>query len=285
MDKPAAYPNTDTDEVRAVNLVNSVLEETGRFKCAIEKRDKVPNSDGTIELVDGDNIPVGKLEVQVKKIAEDKKSFSFERKYYEYSKTLTAPFLLICVDVEKGLMNWRHIHSLMPEVLAAKEQQSWTIKFSANDQIDPASIEKIYAAWKRIIDDYLGRVNEYPRINEELGQMTLDSIDRDNVVFYQRMIIRANCFFDQNFRGIKTHYFPGLAQLGLALPPKSSNQLAYILYGISFGAPLVLIRSINENIDFLRNLNRSKGQFLRKLLANEKMSWQNNTERKLYLIS
>jgi len=177
MNKPAAYPKTDTDETSAVNLVESVLEKTGRFKCAIAKRDKVPNTDGTIELVDGDSVPVGKLEVQVKKIGEGKDSFPLERKYYEYSKTLTTPFFLICVDVERELMYWQHVHSLMPEVLAAEDQQSWTVKFSSNDQIDPASIDKTYTAWKRIIDEYLARVNEFPRVNEELGQVTLDAME------------------------------------------------------------------------------------------------------------
>ena len=66
---PVAYPKTDVAEVRAVNIVARKLDGE-RFKCHIETRDKVPNTDGYIELVDANRCPVGRVEVQVKALSD-----------------------------------------------------------------------------------------------------------------------------------------------------------------------------------------------------------------------
>jgi hypothetical protein len=65
--RPAGYSSTDAAEVEAINVLRAALDPT-RIKADLKERDKHPNTDGYLELVDDHGIPVGKLEVQVRKI-------------------------------------------------------------------------------------------------------------------------------------------------------------------------------------------------------------------------
>lgn len=67
--KPAGYPSTDAAEIEALNVLRMALDPV-RVKADLKERDKHPNIDGYVELVDEDIKPVGKLEVQVRKIPE-----------------------------------------------------------------------------------------------------------------------------------------------------------------------------------------------------------------------
>jgi hypothetical protein len=62
---PAAYSPTDHSESRAINCLNDLLDDPS-IKSHIVQRDKTPNVDGFVELVDDRSIPIGKIEVQVK---------------------------------------------------------------------------------------------------------------------------------------------------------------------------------------------------------------------------
>ncbi len=114
MVKPAPYPNTDAAEVDAVNTFNSLIN-TKFVKSDIRTRDKVPNVDGTIELVDESRVPYGKIEVQIRKVPTGATSYSCPSTLVAYSTVSTLPFILICVDPEGKKAFWRKISATMPE--------------------------------------------------------------------------------------------------------------------------------------------------------------------------
>ena len=98
MTKPTPYSNTDAAEENAVVIFRSLLDPK-RVKADIRTRDKYPNVDGTIELVDQENRPFGKFDIQVKKIGDGKNSYSCPATLVGYSEVSTLPVLLICTDV------------------------------------------------------------------------------------------------------------------------------------------------------------------------------------------
>jgi len=65
--KPAAYTTTDTEETMAVDIFKNLTDHK-KVKLDVKERDKYPNIDGYIELVDDLRVPISKLEVQIKKL-------------------------------------------------------------------------------------------------------------------------------------------------------------------------------------------------------------------------
>ena len=61
-EETAQFPNTDTAEAKAVNVLESLLK-TERVKSEINTRDKLPAEDGALYLVNQDNRTTGKLTV------------------------------------------------------------------------------------------------------------------------------------------------------------------------------------------------------------------------------
>lgn len=101
MKKPAGYSNTDSEEVKGV-IIFEYLLNVDKVKSDIKVRDKVPNYDGYLELVDETRTTVGKLEVQVKSIKKDEGEdiiYSCPISLFSYSEITTFPVLLICVNL------------------------------------------------------------------------------------------------------------------------------------------------------------------------------------------
>ena len=62
---PAPYPKTSTPEyMSVVTLINILDKNRTRFDLNI--LDKFPNTDGIFEIVTEDQVPIGKLDIQVK---------------------------------------------------------------------------------------------------------------------------------------------------------------------------------------------------------------------------
>jgi len=64
---PASYPRTSTPEYDSVVTLIHILNK-GRVKFDLNILDKVPNTDGIFELVTENQIPIGKLDIQIKKV-------------------------------------------------------------------------------------------------------------------------------------------------------------------------------------------------------------------------
>ena len=101
MAQPAPFPRTDAAEEAAVITFRSLINPE-RVKAEIRTRDKYPNIDGTIELVDAELRPFGKFDVQIKKIGEGYTSYSCPASLVGYSEVSTLPLVLVCVDTVFG---------------------------------------------------------------------------------------------------------------------------------------------------------------------------------------
>ena len=108
--KPAAYSKTDTPEAEAVATFE-FLADKKHLKLDLRKRDKVPNIDGYIEIVDDLGCPVGKLEVQIKKLPENERKMQCPLSLFSYSERTGNPVLFVAVDTGQKRAYWHHIHT------------------------------------------------------------------------------------------------------------------------------------------------------------------------------
>lgn len=153
MSQPAQYPNNDSEESKSIKVLLNLLDEEW-VKDHFEKRDKKPNTDGTIELVDLKSVPTGKLDVQIKTLRSGAKSFQCSTKLFAYSRVTTAPLLLICVDGDNNVAYWKHIHPDMKEAKGKQGQKSFVVTFDGS--IDASKVYII--AWKAICERFQSRL-------------------------------------------------------------------------------------------------------------------------------
>jgi hypothetical protein len=126
--EPKPYSTTDSDEIKAVTIFKDAIN-LKFVKPHIEERSTTPNIDGFLELVDEAGKPIGKLDVQIKKIPEGQSSYDCESELVSYSETTTA-VMLICVDIVNRNVFWKQINKSMPEF--KPNQQTFTVQCCPN---------------------------------------------------------------------------------------------------------------------------------------------------------
>ena len=216
MIEPKPYPSTDSAEQDAKVVFESLIDRN-IVKTDIRTRDKYPNFDGTIELVDEGQVPIGKCDVQLRSIPAGRTSCVCESSLVAYSTRSTLPMLLICVDSTNKCACWKHIHAAMPEFKGKETQKSFTIHFStASDCIDQTGtyIQK----WIEITHDYQERMAQYPMMRSQVAnKLELKGIDATDREFFQRYIDTVNGLFDNDFIAVKQLIFPGAWKLGVGI--------------------------------------------------------------------
>lgn len=238
MTKPAPYSNTDSAEETAVVILRTVLDPN-RVKADIRTRDKYPNIDGTIELVDQGNHPFGKFDIQVRKIGDGQKAYSCPTSLVGYSEVSTLPVILACVDVSLRRVYWRHITPAMPEY--KKDQDSFTIRF--NETSDCITSDGIYLQkWTEIIFDFRKRITEFPKLQKEIAdKLTVKNLDPRDIRLFQYYIDSINRLLDDDFLSVKKILFPDVWKLGVGIFDSSEQWVSFQLYKIPYEEPAPLI--------------------------------------------
>jgi hypothetical protein len=261
--KPNSYSKTDKAENEAILLFKTVINNDF-VKTDIKERDKYPNVDGTIELVDTEIRPIGKFDVQIRKIPQNSIKYSCPTSLVEYGKVSTLPILLICCDVENKIAYWKHIRVSMPEY--KEDQESFTIKFNEMDRIDD---NEIYInRWKGILVDYKQRISDFPKLESKCielvnaldNNISLSKITKKDKTYFQDYIDTINTLLDKDIACIKELFFPDIWKLGVGIHECSEERMAYMLYKIEKGETLPLITAVD--IDPLKLLkNRESNAF------------------------
>lgn len=238
MNRPAPYPTTDAAEQKAVSVFLNLIDPT-KVKADIRTRDKVPNVDGTIEIVDSDQVPVGKVDVQIRKIRRGATTYSCSAKLVAYSSVSTLPLILVCVDADSERAFWRQITRTMPEF---KEQQaSFTIHFDPiSDSIEATGLYLL--KWTEIISDYRERIARYPLLSQDVAnKLTLVHASRRDKLFFQKYIDAINRLLDIDFIVVKELLFPDVWKLGVGIIHSDESGVSYQLYRVRYGEPIPLV--------------------------------------------
>jgi hypothetical protein len=243
MCKPAGYPLTDAAENAAHSVLLGKLDALS-VKADIRTRDKVPNVDGTIEIVDKEQRPIGKFDIQLKKIPANIKRYDCPAELYAYSKVSSLPVFLLVVDVENSLVMWRHIYQGMPE--HKEGQKTFTIKFTDDDRIDDSGI--YLQQWASIALDYNERIQQYPELRYAVDTyLELVGINDENIKWFQLYAKELNGLLDNDFQCIKSKLMPPTCCLGVGISEESAGCLTYQHQLIEVGSKHPLIYRIDAN--------------------------------------
>lgn len=148
---PAPYPASDEAEHRAVDTLEYILNSS--VKSNIDSRDKTPNHDGEVEIVNEEDQPIGTLKVQVKKLPEkhrDEPKKQMNVEHLTYGTLPTEQFLVVVVDTEHEVAYWKHITKKWMREEVNPGQQYKTVHFPKENIIsedDQSYVED----WERII--------------------------------------------------------------------------------------------------------------------------------------
>jgi len=248
---PKPYPQTDSDEVKAITVFEDTVD-LKFVKSHIQKRSTTPNNDGFLELVDEFGKPIGKLDVQMKKIPDGQTSYSCESELVSYSETIPA-LILICVDISNRNVFWKQIYKSMPEF--KPDQKTFTVHFSHNsDLVDSTDI--YLQKWREIVYNYRERLSKYSDLNDIVkNKLNLSGLQPSDCSFFQRFIDTINNLFDIDFIAVKDLIFPGQWKLGVSTSPSDDKILHYQIYTIPYGYPSPLITKLDKPYAFNNKFN------------------------------
>lgn len=235
---PAAYPSRNTEELEALRVFENLLDL--KFtKPDLKRLDTRPNTDGTIEIVDESQRPLGKIEVQVKKIPDGATSYQCPVELIAYSERISLPFILVCVDVGNKKAYFRHLHrAMMPD--AKHGQRSFVVKFDPH--VHSISGETQYRLqWLEIIQEYNRRISDYARLRQVESQLDPSHISKADRIYFQEFIDRLNHLLDYDFTVVKNYLFQGAWKLGVGVSSADQNEVIFRLYTIQPGEPAILV--------------------------------------------
>lgn len=241
---PAPYSPTDIDESAAIVTLQSRIDKI-HVRDHLNKGDKTPNIDGYLEIVDENQVPLGKIDVQVKKIPKGDLSYPCKRELFEYSEKTTLPVILICVDIVTDKIFWRHIKK---ELLIGKEQQkSLTLKFSEEDEINDTHF--YLAKWMALIKEYqvlLKEGREYKLSLDKMRSLTIpiQGLSRKDILSLQTFIDELNRLLNSEYKVVKNIIFPDVWKIGVAIHSFNNENVHYSLFSVENGSTDLLVKYI-----------------------------------------
>jgi len=255
----APYPKTSTPEMDAVATLVHILDKS-RLKPTISVLDKVPNVDGYIEIVNEEQQPLGKLEVQVKFLPEskaEKPKHQCELQFLAYCEHNILPVLLIVVDATEEKAYWIHIsRKFLYSIKDKIKRNSVNIDIPKTNVIIKSDVSYI-PYWLDIINDYKTRLINFDSVAAQLDKMKSEheklkkitnpalGIDRDYFKEIHFFLDYYNNLLEKDFIIIKEIFYPSCWKIGIAYSVYSDYVLSCSFYPISYKTNDIQIKEIN----------------------------------------
>ena len=225
------------------------LLDTQRVRADLRERDKYPNSDGYIVLVDNCGRPQGKIEVQIKALGAGAISCRCPSSLVAYSREgTTLPVILVGVDPSMSRAYWTQVSELMPGYQAT--QQTFTVHFTgAVDAIDRTESCPCYHRWLELVREFQERVHRYPLLDPDSSrQGAAAPLTRLHWDALQRYVDTLNRLLDDDFIVVKKLLFPGVWKFGVGCRLIDREHVLYQLLSISKGEPAPLIFQLPDHV-------------------------------------
>jgi len=207
------------------------------------------------KLVDEYRTPIGKLEVQIKKLPDDALKMPCPISLYAYSEKTPLPFLFIGVDIKQKKAYWLHIAvENLNQPLESFTQKTLTLNFPLNNVVDGKDTRYLIE-WKNIAESYLKRVKEYEKYRSLIeGSNPAVGLTKEEFADIQTFLDEYNSKLDGEFAVVKNIYYNASWKIGLAYYSYEENKVEYTLYPIPYGKNDVLIKEVDAKLR--QQLNR-----------------------------
>jgi hypothetical protein len=237
--RPAPYSHTDGAENLAVNTFVTLLDSE-EVKADIKTRDKFPNIDGYLELVDKTHRPIGKIETQVRKLPRaniQSPKINVETSFFSYCEESGLPVILVGVDTTDKRAHWLFIDKNFTCQLEIREgQKSKTIHFPKENIIDGENTEYI-KAWKSVIESHKKKLKEYDKLKKSYNILAEKSnpalgLVKDEFKNIHLFLDELNKLLNNEFLIVKKRYYPDAWSIGIAYYEYQRNRVSYTVYPI-----------------------------------------------------
>lgn len=233
-----------------MNLFRVALDPA-RVKADLKERDKHPNIDGYLELVDDHAKPVGKLEVQVRKIPAGATKYQCPTSLFAYTASTALPLLLVCVDTTRAVVYWKHLKG--EDILGKESQDSISISFEDPEDVVSCNTS-YYNRWLLIARDYCERIRRFDALEQIARKATpLIGQKSEEVKRIQIFIDELNGLLDGSYACLKRAFFPGVWKIGFGLQGWTDKHIQYLLFAIEEGRNEPLIKQIDPGFDIFRD--------------------------------
>jgi hypothetical protein len=252
---PAAYPLTSTSEMEA-NAIFRAIIPAKYVKVYLNEMDKVPNYDGYLEITNDNQVPFGKIEVQMKKLSErniDNPKYQCELKFLSYCENSILPVFLIVVDTTNNLAYWKWIdHDFLRQLSPSSDAKSINVNIPKENVIVQGNHEYL-TKWIEIIKDYQKRVSDYNKLQRTHELLVANSeplLNSENDEFKNIHVFldRLNFQYDTYLNAIKKVHYPNCWKLGLAYKGYAETSILYLLYPINIDKNDLQIRKFSAEL-------------------------------------
>jgi len=251
------YPITDKKENESVSIFDNLIDKK-RIKSFINTRDKIPNYDGKIELVDVEEKNIGFLFVQVKALKETQPpKYSISTSFIGFCLKTNVPVLLIGVDIDNKKAYWIHIdHNYISTLKFKKKQKSKTINFPLYNLINGKD-KKYIKKWEQILEKQKKSIQLYDEVindNKKFKEIHKEFLDYkigdiNNIYKNLHLFIdKYNDLIERYFTFIKRKIYENPWKFGIAFYPYKNNNYGYSIYPIPWDKNDALIRKGNNKL-------------------------------------
>ena len=249
---PSPYSTTDEAEALAVHTLEILLDPRN-IRSDLKHRDKHPNIDGYLEMVDENRSPVGKLEAQIRKLASQATKIQFPLSLLSYAERMFNPVLFIGVDTDLKRAYWIHVtEDLVKGKTIGTGQKTLMISFPSENIISKDNNQYL-TSWKKIVENYQIRIKGYSQLEKlymELSRKSNALIGDELAEFSEIHIFldKINTLFDTDFSSIKQIFYPNSWKIGVAYSSYENSSLAYTLYPINLQQNDVQIKVLDDEL-------------------------------------
>jgi len=250
--RPSPYSVTDTQETLAIDIFKSLTDHE-KVKSDLKERDKYPNIDGYVELVDDLRIAIAKLEVQVKKLPDKEPKMPCPISLISYSERAGYPVLFVGVDTIQRKAYWVHVNNdLIGKPISECKQNSVTISFPIQNVLDGVD-SKYINEWQKLAERYQTKIQKYDDVKYQLEKLEklpnpILGVEKADFESIHLFLSELNMLLDKDFLSVKNIFYPKTWKLGVAYSTFEDNKVSFTIYPIPFFKNDVQIKEIETNL-------------------------------------
>jgi hypothetical protein len=259
--KPAAYPQTNIAEYNSIVTFLSIIDNQ-YIKTDPRIMDKIPNTDGVIELVSSEQIPIGKIEYQIKTLGtknKDTPKYQCTLEFLAYCENSILPVILIVVDSENEKAYWIHIsNEVLFKLSTLIKGDSVNVDIPIGNIISKSETQYV-KEWENIVLKQINRLIDYDSLTSELElakrqylklrDLINPAYGIENSIFKEihKFLDYYNYLLENDFIVIKEVFYSEYWKIGLAYSEYNEKVLSYSLFPIKYIHNDVQIKELDRN--------------------------------------